>query len=527
MELIIYISGTNLNVSKARESKEQEILYKKDFEPKTLARTLKYIRKGKYNPLRVHIQSIETQHNLFLLKCLSVLTGIKNIEFSDDYGFNKKIHFVEFILIDIPLFLLAIIYSLLIISIFFCTCFVLYFLTKFKIKLKHNLKRTICYLKTDFWYNLKAGGSVTHTEGVINSMMSLGYNTMVISVDPLYHYELSTKVDVVKPSKLLNNLPQKLSQIEYNFRFIACSLNSIRKNKPFIIYQRNSTNNLSGALLSVIFRVPFVLEFNSSSDWISRNWKRSKFNLFEKICEYFNLECAYRISVVSKELLNTLVSRGIKKDKIIINPNGVNVNKFNSSVDSSIIKAKFPVGKTIIGFVGIFGKWHGVLTLVESVKYVANKEKEIHFVIIGEGNLKAEMIDILTKVNCQDFVTFVGLVPHREVPSYLNACDILISPHEDMDDGSIFFGSPTKIFEYMCMEKGIVVTNTGQLKEIFINENNAIMVEQKNARKLADGIVKLVRDKELRKRLGRNARKTVLQNYLWEHNVKRILDEIP
>jgi hypothetical protein len=54
------------------------------------------------------------------------------------------------------------------------------------------------------------------------------------------------------------------------------------------------------------------------------------------------------------------------------------------------------------------------------------------------------------------------------VPAYLDACDILASPHVPSIDESEFFGSPTKLFEYLAMEKGIVASRLGQVGEVIV-----------------------------------------------------------
>jgi len=59
-------------------------------------------------------------------------------------------------------------------------------------------------------------------------------------------------------------------------------------------------------------------------------------------------------------------------------------------------------------------------------------------------------------------VVFAGHVEHAQVPALLDACDILLSPHVPLEDGSEFFGSPTKLFEYMAMGKGIIASRLGQ-----------------------------------------------------------------
>ena len=97
---------------------------------------------------------------------------------------------------------------------------------------------------------------------------------------------------------------------------------------------------------------------------------------------------------------------------------------------------------------------------------------------------------------------FTGHLEHERVPALLDACDILLSPHVPLEDGSEFFGSPTKLFEYMAMGKGIVASRLGQIGDVLTDEESGLLVEPGNAGRLAEAILRLSESRELRERLG-------------------------
>jgi glycosyltransferase involved in cell wall biosynthesis len=254
--------------------------------------------------------------------------------------------------------------------------------------------------------------------------------------------------------------------------------------------------------------------------------RRSRWSLIENLCDHINLSGADIIAVVSEELKSRLIKVGVASARIIVNPNGVNPKVFSDKVSVSAVKKALPKDRIFVGFIGIFGQWHGVLTLAACVKYVCEQEPRTHFLIIGAGDLKDQMIAILKRDGMLGSVTFAGVVAHEDAPKYLNACDVLVSPHEDMADGSAFFGSPTKIFEYMAMGKGIVASRVGQLGYILEDGRNALLVEQKDPRDLARAIVELISDADKRMELGREARRTAVKTYTWQHNFQRIVDHL-
>jgi glycosyltransferase involved in cell wall biosynthesis len=112
------------------------------------------------------------------------------------------------------------------------------------------------------------------------------------------------------------------------------------------------------------------------------------------------------------------------------------------------------------------------------------------------------------------------------VPGFLDACDILVSPHVRGPDGSDFFGSPTKLFEYMAMARPVIASRLGQPADIIKDGQTGILVESGNAEDLAHAIKRLSRDEALRARLGTAAREAVAAQYTWRHNAGRVFQTI-
>ena len=244
----------------------------------------------------------------------------------------------------------------------------------------------------------------------------------------------------------------------------------------------------------------------------------------------------------------------------MVNPNGVDVERFRpDSGGAKIREAAGVSGRIVIGFVGTFGPWHGAPVLAEAASQISESAR-CHFLFIGDGEQRSkveEIIDSASNVSA----TFAGRIPHAEVPAYLDACDIFAAPNVPAGDGSEFFGSPTKLFEYMSMARPVVASrvrdhrrqHVGQLHVlretrgavglrfrvgarvdvVLANETVAdviedgftgVLVEPGDACSLARAIEELASDEELRAKLGRAARQTVIERYTWRHNAERVFD---
>jgi glycosyltransferase involved in cell wall biosynthesis len=136
------------------------------------------------------------------------------------------------------------------------------------------------------------------------------------------------------------------------------------------------------------------------------------------------------------------------------------------------------------------------------------------------------VVDRLRVADVLDNVTFTGIVPQDQAPKYLMCSDIFLSPHVPNADGTPFFGSPTKLFEYMALGKGIIASDMDQLGEILTNEETALLVPPADDAALAHAIERLCTDRELSDRLGKAARELALREYTWEAHVKRIIDRL-
>jgi len=133
---------------------------------------------------------------------------------------------------------------------------------------------------------------------------------------------------------------------------------------------------------------------------------------------------------------------------------------------------------------------------------------------------------ILAAGGALEATVFTGLIPQEDGPAHLAACDVLASPHVENPDGAPFFGSPTKLFEYMAMGKGIVASDLEQIGEVLVHGRTAWLVRPGSVDALAAGLAQLIDDRELRKALGSVARREVVARYTWREHTRRTIERL-
>ncbi|MGB7978226.1 MAG: glycosyltransferase [Chlamydiales bacterium] len=410
-----------------------------------------------------------------------------------------------------------------------------------EIKQKINLIKTLkankldvahqpIYLRTDLCFGLQSGGSVGHIAGVLNHLGQFTGAPIFLTTDTIPTTSQQLESHIIAPGGPLWDFAE-LPSLHFNDTFLKQAIQIIGARRPSFIYQRYSMNNFSGIQLAQRYGVPFVLEFNGSEIWVNRHWKGSilKYEALTEQIERLNLQMSDLVVVVSRPLKEELIAKGIDPDKILVNPNGVDPDVYSPEVDGAPIRQKYGLGnKTVLGFIGTFGKWHGAEILAKAYAELLSSFPELKnrvcLMMIGDGMTMPLVKQILEPSTLKGSVIFTGTVPQESGPGYLGACDILAAPHVPNADGTPFFGSPTKLFEYMAMGKGIVASDLDQIGEVLEHGRSAWMVNPGDVQSLMRGLKKLIDDPPLCKSLGMAARREALSRYSWKEHTKKIIE---
>ncbi len=387
------------------------------------------------------------------------------------------------------------------------------------------------YLRTDLCFGLQSGGSVGHIAGVLNNLSSFTGRPIFLTTDSIPTVNSELESHIIFPGDSFWNFSE-MPLFVYNRVFFNTSLQLIGSRKPSFIYQRYSLNNFSGVKLARHYRVPFVLEFNGSEIWVNRNWGNAlRYESLAEQIELLNIHSADVIVVVSQPLKNELMAKGIAGEKILVNPNGVDTEKYSPSIEGSKIRKLLELeNKTVFGFIGTFGQWHGAEVLAEAfgrlLQMHPELRKRVHLLMIGDGITMPIVKETLNRWNAMEACTLTGTIHQEKGPSYLAACDILVSPHVPNPDGTPFFGSPTKLFEYMAMGKGIVASDLDQIGEILKHNHSAWMVKPGDPESLMNGLKTLIGDPVLRQHLGQAAREEVVAKFTWKEHTRKIIEKL-
>ena len=387
------------------------------------------------------------------------------------------------------------------------------------------------YLRADLSFGVKAGGSIGHTAGVINHLGDDAAPPMVITSDPVPTVSPAIETHTIEPDEAFWNY-QELPAFVMNRAVTRTATRVVGTRIPAFVYQRYTLNGYAAVQLAQHWQVPLVTEYNGSEVWVARHWGRplTHESLSTRI-ERINLTAAHLVSVVSRPLADEVIALGVEPSRVLINPNGVEPERYRPDIDAAAIRDRLGLtGRTVIGFIGTFGPWHGAEVLAHAFVELLRARPElvdrVRLLWIGDGTTLPAVREILKSGGATGACVFTGLVPQADGPAYLAACDVYVSPHVPNRDGTPFFGSPTKLFEYMAMGRGIVASSLDQIAEVLEDGHTALLVPPGDAGSLAAALARLVDDPALRATLGAQARTAALARYTWREHVRRMVEAL-
>jgi glycosyltransferase involved in cell wall biosynthesis len=386
--------------------------------------------------------------------------------------------------------------------------------------------RSVTYLRSEpslRYMGVHVGGAAAHTAGVIGGFRHAGVDVDVVAPEPPEGIDGITVTEVT-PRRIFH-LVHWPTLISYSEQQVRAALS----HRSDVVYQRYALGSYAGLELAHKLNVPLILEFNGSEIWAEREWGAGEVRFAETLSalEQRHVCDASLVVVVSDVLKDQLVRDGVDPERILVNPNGVDVDRLAHARALPPAAWRSRLGKPeapTVGFIGTFGPWHGVRVLPSIIAAVAAHRDDVRWIVVGDGALFHEVRDVIERLGLADRVELTGVVPHQRAMELLAACDVCVSPHVPNPDGTRFFGSPTKLFEYMGLAKAIVASDLEQIGEVIEHEQTGLLCPPGDAEAAAQAVLRLLDDEGLRRRLGEAALEEARTTYSWDAHSRRILD---
>jgi glycosyltransferase involved in cell wall biosynthesis len=194
----------------------------------------------------------------------------------------------------------------------------------------------------------------------------------------------------------------------------------------------------------------------------------------------------------------------------------INANKDTDKADEIKNQVKkelnIPEEMKIVSIIGRLSNEKGHITFLNAAKFIIEKRKDIIFMIIGDGDLFANIKEFITDNKLSDYIIMLGF--KKNVEQYIKASDLIIVPSGLEGLGGI-------IVESCMRKKAVIASNVGGIPEIIDDGLTGILFEKNNFHELADKILNVIDDKKMLNELGNNCCKKITE----EFNPYRLAEE--
>jgi glycosyltransferase involved in cell wall biosynthesis len=238
------------------------------------------------------------------------------------------------------------------------------------------------------------------------------------------------------------------------------------------------------------------------------------------------LRCFDAVVAVSSSIAEETRREGILPKKISTIPNGIDLSPFAQTSQERKLRAE---GELRIGTVGRLIEQKGIGYFLEAARVILNEFPRIHFVIVGDGPYRKNLVRLAKDLEIEGNVLFEGTL--TDMASVYSTLDIFVLP-------SLEEGMPMAVLEALASQRAVVATSVGAIPELVIPGQTGILVRPGEAVELVEAVRSLIMNPALRQDLGKSGAKLVRARYsselmsrsyfqLYERLVERKSDQFP
>ncbi len=226
-----------------------------------------------------------------------------------------------------------------------------------------------------------------------------------------------------------------------------------------------------------------------------------------------NVKLASKITIINSTLSQSL---RIPYHRTKLIPNGVDTELFKYDPCGDL-KAELGLDNAfVLGYVGVLREWVDLNSVFSVVRALNTAKKKVKVLVVGEEGGLIRNQAMAREQGVQDSIVFTGTVPYQLIPRYISCMDACLIPFKDnaVAQNSL----PLKIFEYMACERPVISSKIPGIKSAFGDK----VLYADDSEDLRDRILELFDNEALRKSLGKEGCKLVIQNYSWDTICSRL-----
>jgi len=303
----------------------------------------------------------------------------------------------------------------------------------------------------------------------------------------------------------------KLTFFQLPFLFLFELLNMIKLIKKEKIEVIHAHWILPQGFLAYIckklFNVPYIVTAHAGDVF---PLKSGFFRFFSQLAIKNSDYCTANSTFTKRKLQEITEKKNIR-----IMPMGVDLRIFNKKNKGRNLRKKFNINKEFILTVGRLAEKKGIKYLIMAMEEVIKKSPEAKLIIVGDGPERESLEKLTKNLHLGDNIVFAGMVENKYLPNFYATADLFVGPSIITKSGDTE-GLGVVFLEALASETCVIGSNVGGITDIIKNNETGILVKQKDTKQLANSIIKLLSNKNQRKKLARVGLKHIEKIYSWK-----------
>ena len=213
------------------------------------------------------------------------------------------------------------------------------------------------------------------------------------------------------------------------------------------------------------------------------------------------------LTVVSDAIKEKVIEFGYKKE-IFVYPMGIDTNLFSPAKRDETLKDRFQIKGPFLLFVGIIVEQKGIRFLIQAMPNVIKKHSDAKLVIVGDGSLKNEMVELAKKLGISRNVIFTGSIAHNDLPPYFATADLFILP-------SFSEGFGLVIIEALSCKTITLCSDLPAIHDIIIDNETGFYFKEISPNIIGNKINNILSNKAKYKYIRENGRQHVIDQFDW------------
>jgi glycosyltransferase involved in cell wall biosynthesis len=252
-------------------------------------------------------------------------------------------------------------------------------------------------------------------------------------------------------------------------------IHQIDEFKPDVIIGFGILNTWIAARLARYHKIPFIYYWIDALDTLIPH---KLFQRLGRILAQQTLLNSVKVITINKKLMEYVITLGANPESTIVIGAGIDLNRFNPTIDSSAIRSAYAIGKDdiVLFFMGWLYHFSGLKEVCLELARSRDRYRNMKILIVGDGDAYSDLMQIRDTYQMGDNLILTGKQSYDKIPEFIAASDICILP-ADPKEKIMQDIVPIKMYEYLAIGKPVICTKLPGIMQEFGLDNGVLYVD--------------------------------------------------